>query len=79
MICETTIRYRADISAGALKVPESRAIADLLLRTVDEQGWRRAITSENVLQTRTVATAIRLARLVKARLTLMDSELWKMI
>jgi len=34
---------------------------------------------ENVLQTRNPATAIRLARLIKARLTLMDAELWKMI
>jgi hypothetical protein len=79
MICETTIRYRADISAGALKVPETRVIADLLLRAVDEQGWKRAITSENILQTRNPATAIRLARLIKARLALVDAELWKMI
>jgi len=79
MIGEATIKYRADISAGALKVPETRVIADLLLRGVDEAGWKRAVTSENVLQTRNPATAIRLARLIKARLTLMDSELWKTI
>jgi len=79
MICETTIRYRADISAGALKVPETRVIADLLLRGVDEQEWKRALISDNVLQTRNSATAIRLARLIKARLALMDAELWKMI
>src|SRR2546427_11868389 len=79
MICETTIRYRADISAGALKVAETRVIADLLLRGADEQGWKRALINENVLQTRNPATAIRLARLIKARLILMDSELWKLI
>jgi hypothetical protein len=79
MICETTIRYQADISAGALKVPETRVIAGLLLRGVDDRGWKRALISDNVLQTRKSATAIRLARLIKARLALMDTELWKMI
>jgi len=79
MLCETTVRYRADISAGALKVPETRVIADLLLRDVDEEGWKRALLSENVLQTRNPATAVRLARLIKARLALMDAEPWKMI
>lgn len=79
MLCETTIRYRADISAGALKIPETRLIAGLLLRGVDEQGWKHSLISENVLQTRNPATAIRLSRLIKARLALMDAELWKMI
>lgn len=79
MICETTIRYRADISAGALKVPETRVIADLLLRGIDEEGWKRALISENVLQAHSPATAVRLARLIKARLALMDAELWTMI
>jgi hypothetical protein len=79
MLCETPIRYSADISAGALKVPETRVIAGLLLRGIDEQGWKRALISENVLQTRNPATAIRVARLIKARLALMDAELWKMI
>jgi hypothetical protein len=79
MTCEITIRYRADISAGGLKVPETRVIAGLLLRGVDEEGWKHALLSENVLQARNPATAIRLARLIKARLTLMDAELWKMI
>jgi hypothetical protein len=79
MLCETTIRYSADISAGALKVPETRVIADLLLRRVDEREWKRALISENVLQTRNPATAIRLGRLIKARLVLMDAELWNMI
>jgi hypothetical protein len=79
MICEIPIRYSADISAGALKVPETRVIAGLLLRGLDEQSWKRALTSENVLQARNPATSIRLARLIKARLVLMDGELWRMV
>ena len=34
------MRYKADITAGALKLPESRLIADLLLREVDADGRR---------------------------------------
>src|SRR5216683_7210947 len=79
MLCETTMRYSADISAGALKVPETRVIAGLLLRGIDEQEWKRALIGENVLQSRNPATAIRLARLIKARLALMGADLWKMI
>ena len=37
------MRYKADITAGALKVPESRIIADLLLQGIDEEGWRDAM------------------------------------
>jgi hypothetical protein len=31
----TELRYKADITAGALKLPVSRIIAGLLLRNVD--------------------------------------------
>src|SRR5580693_5127592 len=54
------MRYKADIAAGALKLPESRLIADLLLRQVDAEGWRDAIVTTNVLRARNPATARRL-------------------
>ena len=72
-------RYSADITAGSLKVPESRIIADLLLRGVDENSWREALYDENVLQTRNPETAKRLARLLRGRLKLMDAQLWTMV
>ena len=73
------MRYRADITAGALKVPESRVIADLLLRDIDERGWKEAIIKENALQARNPLTATRLAQLIRGRLELMDAELWKLV
>ena len=73
------MRYRADITAGSLKVAESRIIADLLLREVDQQHWKYALLGENVLQARNPATAIRLARLIRNRLLLMDAELWRLV
>ena len=65
------MRYKADITAGALKLPESRLIADLLLRKVDAEGWKDAIVKRNVLQARNPATARRLTRLIRGRLETM--------
>ena len=73
------MRYRADITAGSLKVPESRIIARLLLDRVDEEQWRHAIQVENLLQARNAATATRLARLIRQRLNTMGSGLWKLV
>jgi hypothetical protein len=73
------MRYKADITAGALKLPESRIIADLLLREVDAAGWKDAIAERNVLQARSPATAIRLTKLIRGRLGAMGPDLWKLV
>jgi hypothetical protein len=73
------MRYKADITAGALKLPESRIIADLLLREVDAAGWKDAIVKRNVLQARSPATAIRLTKLIRGRLETMGPDLWKLV
>lgn len=73
------MRYRAAITAGALKVPESRLMADLLLRHLDEAGWKEAIYGQNVLQTRSPKTAARLTLLLRGRLALMEPELWMLV
>jgi hypothetical protein len=79
MIDVAEMRYKADLTAGALKVPESRVIADLLLREVDAEGWKDAIVRRNVLQARSPATATRLTKLVRGRLETMGPELWRMV
>ena len=73
------MRYKADITAGALKLPESRLVADLLLRKVDAEGWKDAIVTKNVLQARSPATARRLTKLVRGRLETMGPDLWKLV
>ena len=73
------MRYKAEITAGALKLPESRIIADLLLRRVDGEGWKDAIVTKNILQARSPATARRLTTLVRDRLATMGPDLWKLI
>ena len=79
MIEVAEVRYKADITAGALKLPESRIIADLLLRKVDAEAWKNAIVKENVLQARTPATASRLTKLIRGRLETMGPDLWKLV
>lgn len=74
-----TNRYRAEITAGALKVYESRKIAELLLESLDESGWKQKLIQENILKTKSPATAGRLSRLLRPRLEVFDKTLWSMI
>lgn len=73
------MRYDAKITAGALKLAESRIVADLLSRELSEDKWKEAILSRNVLQARNSESAIRLTRLIRERLELMERPLWIMI
>ena len=73
------MHYKADITAGSLKVAESRIVAELLLRKVSKDRWKKSIIEDNVLQTRSEATAIRLSRLIRKRLELMQPELWRLV
>jgi hypothetical protein len=73
------LRYKADITAGSLKIAESRVVADLLLRGIDRDGWRKAIFEDNVLQARNPETARRLSRLIRGRLETMGPGLWRLL
>jgi hypothetical protein len=73
------MRYSADITAGSLKVQESRVIAGLLVREVTDREWRKAIYDQNVLQARSPKTAKRLSVLIRGRLSLVEAPLWKLI
>lgn len=73
------MRYKADITAGSLKVSESRIIADLLLRGIGQGEWDEAILDKNVLQARSPETARRLTRLIRGRLETMEGGLWRLV
>jgi hypothetical protein len=73
------VRYRADITAGSLKVAESRRVAELLLKGVDDTAWKRAVVDDNILQARNPESAKRLARLIRARLEPLGPELWRLV
>ena len=71
--------FSADMAAGSLLLTESRKISRLLLEGVDPEGWNSAIIKENILQKRSPASSIRIARLIRNRLTLMTPELWRIV
>ena len=71
--------YKANITAGALLIPESRKIADLMLRNVSSDEWSRAIGEENILQKLSASSAKRISNFIRARLRLMTPELWEMV
>lgn len=71
--------YKANITAGALLVPESRKIADLMLRNVSPQEWKEAIEQKNILQKLSVSSSKRVASHIRSRLELMKPELWQMV
>lgn len=79
MIYETPLKYKADITAGSLKVAESRVIADLLLKQADDDTWKAALLKENVLQTRSPKTAERLSILIRGRLETMKPDFWRLV
>jgi len=71
--------YKADLTAGSLKIPESRIVADLLLRNVNPEEWKNALYTENILQSKTFGTSRRLANLIRSRLQTMQPPLWKLV
>lgn len=71
--------YSADLTAGSLKIAESRIIADLLLTHTSATEWHAAIVERNVLQSSRPSSSIRIARLIRKRLEPMGPELWKLI
>jgi len=71
--------YNGEIVAGSLLISESRKIADLLLQNINPEAWKQAIETNNILQKRSPASAIRQARLIRNRLILMKPDLWDLI
>ena len=72
-------RYKANFTKGGLMVPESRLVADLLLRGIDSSGWRQAIEVDNALAKRSPTTASTKAVLIRARLRTMTEDLWRLV
>jgi len=73
------LHYSTDITVGALMLPESRIIADLLLRNFSNDAFRSAVQTDNVLKLRSKVRAARVAHLIRARLQTMQPPLWTMI
>jgi hypothetical protein len=75
----STTRYTSSITAGSLKVPESRVIAGLMLRGLKGKPFQQAISRENVLQTRSKNTSQGLAKLIRRRLEHLPEPMLKLV
>ena len=73
------MRYTSSITAGSLKVPESRVIAGLMLRGLKGKAFRQAISVENVLQARSENTSKSLANLIRRRLQHLPEPMLKLV
>lgn len=73
------VQYNAGLTAGSLKVAESRVVADLLLREATDAEWNTTIYDDNAMQVRNRQTARRLVILLRERLLTMPSDLWKLV
>ena len=73
------MRYKANITAGALFVPESRKIAGLMLTEVSPDEWKQVIEDQNILQRLSPASSIRIANFIRSRLRLMTPDLWELV
>jgi len=71
--------YTATISSTALRVRESRTVADLLLQGLNDEEWRAAVVDQNVLQLGKEVTIIRSSRIIRARLEPLGEGLWRMV
>lgn len=71
--------YPGDIVAGSLLIPESRIIAGLLRKGVNEKQWHQAIVVDNLLQKTSPVAAKRQARLIKKRLQSMPESFWELV
>jgi hypothetical protein len=71
--------YNGEIVAGSLLVKESREVAELLLRGLNEKQFYKEVLISNVLQKRSPASAKRQAKLLRNRLLPLHHDFWEMI
>ena len=71
--------YTSTITSSSLRLRESRIIADLLLRQVDDQEWKHQIKEQNVLQMGSPASIQRVSDLLRTRLESLGPGLLEMV
>lgn len=72
-------RYTSSITAGSLKLPESRAVASVLLAGDDDAHWQQAITQDNVLQAKSRQSRKSLGTLIRRRLNRLSQPLLRLV
>lgn len=73
------MRYTSSITAGSLKLSESRALAGVLLQAAGAAELKHAIATDNVLRARSQITRQTLARLIRRRLGHLPPALLRLV
>lgn len=71
--------YTATITSAGLRVRESRIIAELLLRGVDNEIWKAELLEKNALQMGSLNSVRRISLLLRARLEPLGAQVWEMV
>jgi hypothetical protein len=72
MVTDAPVRYALSFTSGGLLVREASAVAPVYLRERDWSQVRDAIEETNLLQARTRAAGVRIAREVVQRLSVLS-------
>jgi len=67
-------QYLGDLNGGGLLITESRTIAEIQLKKLPENDWKKLIVDENVLQKKSSQTALRFARVIRKRIEKMGES-----
>jgi len=63
--------YLGDLNGGGLLITESRIIAEIQLKNLSVDEWKKLVVDENVLQKKSAQTALRFANVIRKRLEVM--------
>ncbi|NRN28939.1 DUF1819 family protein [Photorhabdus heterorhabditis subsp. aluminescens] len=63
-----------DLLGGSLMSREGRLIAEMMLQLPSKGQWQQHLVTENILQASSERTAIRYARTLRLRLSMLDSK-----
>ena len=69
--------YIGDLIGGSLMIAESRIIADVLLKKLNNDEWKNIIIEKNILQKKSTQTGIRYAKTIKHRIEPLGEEFLK--
>jgi hypothetical protein len=67
-------KYLGDLTGGSLMIAESHIIAETLLKKLPEDEWKRMIIDDNILQKKSVNSAVRNAHTLRKRLAPMGDD-----
>ena len=71
--------YTATITSASLRLRETQVIADLLLKGISDEEWKKLTIDQNVLQMDSPESIRRIAGLLRARIAPLGDSAWRMI